>query len=60
MVLVTTVNCGATGGVNILCNALKPYFPVIKFGDGFNQMLERPSKPVKPPDNKGISFPDIL
>jgi hypothetical protein len=40
MVRVTTVSCGAIGGINIFRNALKPYFPVVEAGDGFNEVFE--------------------
>jgi hypothetical protein len=42
------------GGVNIFRNALKSDVPVVKMGHGLNQMLQRPSEPIKPPDNEGI------
>jgi hypothetical protein len=28
------------GGVNIFRNALKPYFPVVEAGNGFNEVFE--------------------
>ena len=34
------------GGIYIFRNALKPDFPVIEAGDGFNEMLEGAAEPV--------------
>jgi hypothetical protein len=48
------------GSINIFRNALKPDFPVVKFGYCLNEMLERPSQPIKTPDNEGVPQGDRI
>src|SRR5215204_1048771 len=45
--------------IDVLLKGLKPHSPVMKLGHGVDEVSEGASKPVKPPDNEGISFSQV-
>src|SRR5215212_599033 len=45
--------------VDVLPKGFKPHSPVMKLGYGVNEVSKRPTKPIKPPDYKRISFSKV-
>jgi hypothetical protein len=47
-------------GVDIFRQTLKADVSAVQISDPFNEVFEGSAKSVKPPDNKGISRPDVV
>jgi hypothetical protein len=47
-------------GIDVFRQALKANVSVVQIGDPLNQVFEGSTKPVKPPDDKGIPIPDEI
>ena len=50
---------GGACGVDVFRDALEGNTTILQRGDGLNKVLQRPAKPIKPPDNERISFPKM-
>ena len=49
----------AAGGIDLLGQALKADLAAMQLGDPLDEVFERAAKPVQPPDDKRIPFPDV-
>src|SRR5687768_12666155 len=47
-------------GIDVFSEALKADVSIVQIGDPLDEVFEGAAKAVKPPDNKGISRPDVV